>query len=136
MKMTVALPDVESLDGEKAVSQKSTAEARKRHEEETAQAKAQATKPQAGETAATAAIRTERNTLDIRGSRVADAEPLIERAIAQAHAAGVLWIIHGHGTGKLRQGVHEFLQQHPQVERFQLADRVDGGAGVTVVYLR
>jgi DNA mismatch repair protein MutS2 len=67
---------------------------------------------------------------------VADAEPLIERAIAEAQEAGVLWIIHGHGTGKLRQGVHAFLQQHPQIERFELAKREDGGAGVTIAYLR
>ncbi|WP_254721865.1 Smr/MutS family protein [Kovacikia minuta] len=60
---------------------------------------------------------------------------MIERAIAQAHDSGVLWVIHGHGTGKLRQGVHAFLQQHPQVDRYQLAEQSDGGAGVTIAYL-
>jgi DNA mismatch repair protein MutS2 len=61
---------------------------------------------------------------------------MMEQAIAQAYESGVLWIIHGHGTGKLRQGVHAFLQHHPQVERYELASRADGGAGVTLAYLR
>jgi DNA mismatch repair protein MutS2 len=63
-----------------------------------------------------------------------DAEVLLDRAIAAAE--GVLWIIHGHGTGKLRQGVHEFLQRHHRIERFELAPRDEGGSGVTIAYLR
>ena len=61
----------------------------------------------------------------------------IERAIAKAVAAGsgVLWVLHGKGTGRLRQGVPEFLQQHPQVERFELAPQNEGGAGVSLAYL-
>jgi DNA mismatch repair protein MutS2 len=47
-------------------------------------------------------IRTSQNTIDLRGSRVADAEMVLDRAISEA--TGPLWIIHGHGTGKLRQG--------------------------------
>ena len=66
-------------------------------------------------------MRTSQNTIDIRGSRVAEAEGDLERAIASATASGILWVIHGKGTGRLRQGVHEFLQRHPQVERFELA---------------
>ncbi|WP_421658087.1 endonuclease MutS2 [Leptothermofonsia sp. ETS-13] len=147
MKMTVSLDNVESLDGEKPVKNPKpeakaphpTSEAgiktieRNQELEPTQNSKL---KIQNSSSTSTPLIRTSRNTLDIRGSRVADAEPLIERAIAQAYDSGVLWIIHGHGTGKLRQGVHTFLQQHPQVERYQLADRTEGGAGVTVAYLR
>lgn len=80
------------------------------------------------------AIRTSQNTLDLRGKRVADAEQLIEQAIA-ATAAGSLWIIHGHGTGKLRAGVQAFLQHHPRVHRLTPADPQDGGSGVTVAHL-
>ncbi|RMF67014.1 MAG: endonuclease MutS2, partial [Cyanobacteria bacterium J069] len=80
------------------------------------------------------AIRTSKNTVDLRGSRVADAEVVLERAIASAQA-GPLWIIHGHGTGKLRQGVHAFLKEHPQVSRFEAAEQADGGSGVTVAYI-
>lgn len=124
MKMTVSLEDVESLDGEKAVTQKS----------EVRKAEVSSPKP-APPPASTPLVRTSRNTVDLRGSRVAEAEPIIERAISE-NLGGAIWVIHGHGTGKLRQGVHAFLQQHPQVDRFELAAPEDGGAGVTIAYLR
>ena len=125
MKMTVLLSDIESLDGKKAevpVKQKSSAPAVK-------------SQPTPAKPAPT--VRTSQNTIDIRGSRVADAEVELEKAIAQATASGsgVLWIIHGKGTGKLRQGVQEFLQQHPQVEGFELAPQNEGGTGVTIARL-
>ena len=119
MKMTVSVEDVESLDGQKAVKR------------EPEPKKEIALPPPPIEPL----IRTSRNTVDIRGSRVADAEPVIEKAISE-NIGGALWIIHGHGTGKLRQGVQAFLQQYPLVDRFELAPREDGGSGVTIAYLR
>jgi DNA mismatch repair protein MutS2 len=120
MKMTVSLADVESLQGEKAEippKPKSAAE------------------PAPAPPATTPQIRTSRNTIDLRGSRVADAEVVLEREIAQA-APGPLWIIHGHGTGKLRQGVQEFLKHHPQVLNYDYAAQPDGGTGVTIAQIR
>ncbi|MBD1871556.1 endonuclease MutS2 [Cyanobacteria bacterium FACHB-471] len=121
MKMTVSLADVESLNGEKA--------------ELPAKPKPAPEPPPPPPADPAPTVRTSRNTVDIRGSRVADAEVVLERAIASAEA-GALWIIHGHGTGKLRQGVHEFLKQHPQVSRYELAERTDGGSGVTIAYIQ
>ncbi len=119
MKMTVSLEDIESLDGQKA--------------EPVAKAKPAPAPTPAPPPPPT--IRTSKNTLDIRGSRVADAEREIDGAIASAiPTSGALWIVHGKGTGKLRQGVHEFLEQHPQVSRYELAAPEDGGSGVTVAY--
>lgn len=137
MKMTVALADIESLDGEKPFrpeKQEVKASNTPRYQKPEDQPAAPDTQGTQG--TATPVIQTAQNTLDIRGSRVADAEPLIEAAIQRAQRAGVLWIIHGHGTGKLRQGVQDFLQRHPQVERFELASRQAGGAGVTIAYLK
>ncbi|MDJ0691078.1 MAG: endonuclease MutS2 [Xenococcaceae cyanobacterium MO_188.B32] len=122
MKMTVPLTEIESLDGQKVETppkQKSTPP----KQTTTTQSKPPVT------------VRTSKNTLDIRGSRVANAEVDLESAIASAIESGVLWIIHGKGTGRLRQGVHEFLKNHPQVERFELAPQNEGGAGVTIAYL-
>ena len=130
MKMTVALEDIESLDGQKPelpAKQKPVAGETPTPRGKQGGLVQQEPKP---------AIRTSQNTLDIRGSRVADAESEIERAIAKALSSGVLWIIHGKGTGKLREGVHEFLKLHPLVERFELSGRSEGGAGVTVVHLK
>jgi len=132
MKMTVSLADVESLQGEKAevgvrgqgLGARGQDQDRRREPEKPSEEKP----PEAP------AIRTSRNTVDLRGSRVADAEIELERAIANAQP-GPLWIIHGHGTGKLRQGVHAFLKEHPQVSRFEPAEQADGGSGVTVAYI-
>jgi DNA mismatch repair protein MutS2 len=125
MKMNVALADIESLTGEKAlIPEKKSA------------AKTQQPKSTVTPTVPVVAIRTSTNTVDIRGQRVANAEAEIERAIGKAYQSGILWIIHGKGTGKLREGVHDFLKTHPQVDRFELAGEKDGGGGVTIVYLK
>ncbi|MBD2487873.1 endonuclease MutS2 [Aulosira sp. FACHB-615] len=118
MKMTVKLQDIESLDGQKAepiVKPKPTP--------------APTTPPPQ----AAPAIRTSKNTVDLRGKRVADAEIELDKAISEAN--GPIWIIHGHGTGKLRQGVHAFLQQHPRVSSYEPAEQADGGSGVTIAHV-
>ncbi|MEL6161714.1 MAG: endonuclease MutS2 [Cyanobacteria bacterium J06627_32] len=113
MKMTVDLSDIESLKGEKA---------------EPIEKKPK--QPVAKTTPEAPMVKTERNTVDLRGMRVSEAESVIEEAIA--HANGPLWLVHGHGTGKLRRGVQEYLELHPQVKSFEPADQADGGKGVTV----
>jgi len=128
MKMSVSLEDVESLTGEKVEIQKKEP---KRQEVEGRGQKEEKHPVEAP------VIRTSRNTLDIRGSRVADAELKIDQALAEQNSVGgAVWIIHGHGTGKLRQGVHAYLQQHSLVDRFELAAKEEGGSGVTIAYLR
>ncbi|TAF05797.1 MAG: endonuclease MutS2, partial [Nostocales cyanobacterium] len=117
MKMTVQLSDVESLDGQKA-------------EPINKPKPAPVTTP---EPKPALAIRTSKNTVDLRGKRVADAEYILDKAISEA--AGPLWIIHGHGTGKLKQGVHTFLQQHPRVSHYESAEQADGGSGVTIAHV-
>ncbi len=125
MKMNVALIDIESLTGEKATPPaKKTSVAKDRNA-----SKVTPTVP-------VVAIRTSKNTVDIRGQRVMNAEAEIEQAIGRAYESGIMWVIHGKGTGKLREGVHEFLTHHPQVDRFELAGDKDGGGGVTIAYLK
>jgi DNA mismatch repair protein MutS2 len=124
MKVSISLADVESLTGEKPkvpVKQTTTR-----------------TKPPATALPPSAKIllRTSQNTVDIRGQRVDAAVLEIDRAMNTAYASGVMWIIHGKGTGKLRQGVHDFLTTSPQVKEFELAANSDGGTGVTIAHLR
>jgi DNA mismatch repair protein MutS2 len=59
----------------------------------------------------------------------------IDQSLSQAIEHGALWIIHGKGTGKLRQGVHEYLKGHPLVRDFTIASEQDGGSGVTIAYI-
>jgi DNA mismatch repair protein MutS2 len=89
-------------------------------------------KPAPSPTPTAAQIRTRSNTLDLRGQKVAEAERLLEDWIANA-TAGPLWIVHGHGTGKLKAGIREFLQSHPRVLSLTDAASDEGGTGATVV---
>ncbi len=76
--------------------------------------------------------------LHLRGLRVDEALTQLDRYLDRAALAGLAWvrIVHGKGTGALRQAVHDFLRDHPLVERWELAGPAEGGHGVTVVYLR
>ncbi|MBD2420488.1 endonuclease MutS2 [Anabaena cylindrica FACHB-243] len=119
MKMTVQLPDVESLDGQKPEPIVKTKPA-----------PAVVTPPPAP----APVIRTSKNTIDLRGKRVSDGEYILDKAISEAD--GSLWIIHGHGTGKLRLGVHSYLQQHPRISHYEPAEQADGGSGVTIAHIK
>ncbi len=75
--------------------------------------------------------------ISVRGLTVADAIHQLEKFLDDALLAGYeqVRIIHGKGTGALRQGIHEWLAQHPAVVRYELAPEEEGGAGATIVYL-
>ncbi|MSP22949.1 MAG: endonuclease MutS2 [Dehalococcoidia bacterium] len=75
--------------------------------------------------------------IEVRGQRLDDALPEVERYIDQASRAGLgrVRVIHGRGTGTLRRAVRDMLEHHPLVTRFEPADRREGGEGVTIVFL-
>ena len=72
--------------------------------------------------------------VSLRGLTVEEAEPLLARAIDDAVLADLpyLRIIHGKGTGVLRDFVQSVLKRDPRVKRFSLAPANQGGHGVTV----
>ncbi len=45
-------------------------------------------------------------------------------------------IVHGHGTGQLRKGLHQFLKGHPLVMKYSAAPENQGGGGATIVELK
>jgi DNA mismatch repair protein MutS2 len=77
-------------------------------------------------------------SIDVRGMRVDEAMPVVDKALDDASLAGLpsIRIIHGKGTGQLGRGIREFLRGHPQVESTAFAPDREGGTGVTVVTLR
>ncbi len=81
-----------------------------------------------------AQVRTARNTVDVRGLRVHEAEAAVEEILRAA--SGPVWVIHGHGTGKLKRGLREWLEGVPYVERVVDAEPGDGGGGCSVVWLK
>ena len=76
--------------------------------------------------------------LDIRGQRVDEGLDALDRYLEKAYLAGLPFvrIIHGKGTGRLRQSVREALGSNPHVKRFEGGSRTEGGEGVTVAHLQ
>jgi DNA mismatch repair protein MutS2 len=82
-------------------------------------------------------LQTRDNTCDLRGLRVEDAVAMamtfLDRAIGERH--GAVFLLHGHGTGALRQAVREELGRSQVVAKFRAGDADQGGDGVTVVWI-
>jgi DNA mismatch repair protein MutS2 len=76
--------------------------------------------------------------LDLRGYTIDDAIPTIDKYLDDAVMGGLstVHIIHGKGTGALRNGVREYLRSHSHVAEFRLGGAGEGGSGVTVVKLK
>ncbi|NLB61958.1 MAG: endonuclease MutS2 [Clostridiales bacterium] len=76
--------------------------------------------------------------LDIRGSLVDEAIPVVDAYIEDAHSAGLseVNIIHGKGTGALRAGIQSYLKSHKRVQSYRMGSYGQGDAGVTVVTLK
>ena len=72
--------------------------------------------------------------LDLRGQRAEDALSMLDNYLDKAYLAGMPFvrIIHGKGTGKLRQEVRAALKQHTEVASFEEGHPNEGGDGVTV----
>jgi len=73
--------------------------------------------------------------LDLRGMRFEDAEPLIDDYIQDAHYAGLqsVSIIHGFGTGVIRELVQKKLKGHRLVKSYRYGGQNEGGMGATIV---
>lgn len=79
-----------------------------------------------------------RQEIDLRGMRVDEIAIEVDRALDEAllEDLGQLRIIHGKGTGALRQRVSEILEQDARVRSFRMGGPGEGGAGVTVADFR
>jgi DNA mismatch repair protein MutS2 len=72
--------------------------------------------------------------LDIRGRRVEDGLMELDRYLDAAYLAHLPWvrIIHGKGTGKLREATRKALGKNPNIQSWEEGKDGEGGAGVTV----
>jgi len=75
--------------------------------------------------------------LDLHTFQPRDVKELVPDYITECRKQGILQvrIIHGKGTGSLRETVHALLSRMPEVESFNLADEQAGGWGATIVRL-
>jgi len=75
--------------------------------------------------------------VDLRGMRAVEVDRILDRALNDAVLAEMpyLRIIHGKGTGALRQVVREYLRANPVVVGAESAPDQQGGEGVTIARL-
>ena len=75
---------------------------------------------------------------DIRGIRASEVQEALERYLEDAYRSGLpsVRIIHGKGTGVLRQVVTDYLRTHPAVAKFVTANPNEGGDGATIAYFQ
>jgi DNA mismatch repair protein MutS2 len=86
----------------------------------------------------TLGMRDVSSRVDLRGMNVDDAIYQLNKAIDQAVLAHLpkLEVIHGKGTGVLRQGLQKYLKEHPAVADQRLGEVYEGSYGVTIVTLK
>jgi DNA mismatch repair protein MutS2 len=75
--------------------------------------------------------------IDLHRLTVEEAVPKIDEFLYKCYKAGHyrVWVIHGKGTGVLRQEMRRYLSRHPLVRAQRPADPQRGGAGATQVEL-
>ena len=77
------------------------------------------------------------SSLDVRGARVDEALEMLDAYLDQAAVAGAtrLTLIHGFGSGALRDSLRAALSKHPLVKKWRPGERGEGGDGATVIEL-
>ncbi|KAK6932551.1 DNA mismatch repair protein MutS, C-terminal, partial [Dillenia turbinata] len=79
------------------------------------------------------AIQTSKNTVDLRGMRVEEASHHLEMIISAKGPYSVLFVIHGMGTGAVKERALEILRNHPRVTKFEQESPMNYGC--TVAYI-
>lgn len=76
--------------------------------------------------------------INVIGMNISEATFLIDKYLDDCAIAKLssVRIVHGKGTGKLREGIHQFLKKNPHVQSFRMGTFGEGEMGVTVVYLK
>jgi len=77
------------------------------------------------------------SSLDVRGARVEEALEMLDAYLDQAAVAGAtrLTLVHGFGSGALRDSLRSALSKHPLVKKWRPGERGEGGDGATVIEL-
>ena len=76
--------------------------------------------------------------INVIGLTVDEALSLIDKYLDDCYMAKLeqARIVHGKGTGRLRDGIHSFLRKNPRVKNFRLGTFGEGEMGVTIVYFK
>uniref|UniRef100_A0A2P2PID9 DNA mismatch repair MutS family protein n=1 Tax=Rhizophora mucronata TaxID=61149 RepID=A0A2P2PID9_RHIMU len=80
-----------------------------------------------------ARVQTSKNTVDLRAMRVEEAALQLDMAISARESHSVIFIVHGMGTGAVKQRALEILRKHPRVARYEPESPMNFGC--TVAYI-
>src|SRR5690625_7347933 len=105
---------------------------KKRHEKERKKEKDIDRSPRATLIIASSHVKLE---LDLRGERYEDAINKLDQYIDDALLANhsQVTIIHGTGTGALREGVKNYAREHTRIKEIIMNGEKEGGSGVTII---
>lgn len=76
--------------------------------------------------------------IDLRGKNVEEAMIILDKYLDDAYLSGLkqVEIIHGKGTGALREGLQDYFRKHPYIKSTRLGEYDEGGTGVTIAELK
>ncbi len=100
-------------------------------------AKKQEEKMAAAENAAPKAIKHNSQKIDVRGMRAEDARIAVETFFDRCYSEGtaIVEVVHGLGTGALKNSIRDYLQDSPYVRSFRSGANHEGGEAITIVAL-
>jgi DNA mismatch repair protein MutS2 len=95
------------------------------------------TRPEAARTSTLPVPQSTRNAIDLRGVRRDEMEAPLLAFVDRAFREGQrnVWVIHGMGTGALREEARSLLANISYVESYRAGDRHEGGDGATIAWL-
>lgn len=79
-------------------------------------------------------VQTSKNTVDLRGKRVSEAAFELRMAVDACRSYQVLFVVHGMGTGAVKDCAIDVLRKHPRVARFE--DESPLNYGCTIAYIQ
>jgi DNA mismatch repair protein MutS2 len=96
------------------------------------------TKPAVSSHATVSKTRLANSEINVIGLSVDEAIPLVDKFLDDCFLAKLKTarIVHGKGTGKLRQGIHSFLKKHNRVKSYRIGTYGEGEMGVTIVEIK
>lgn len=76
--------------------------------------------------------------INVIGLNVDQALPIIDKYLDDCYMANLesARIVHGKGTGRLRNGIHSFIKKHPHIKSYRVGTYGEGEMGVTIVYFK
>ncbi len=122
MRMKQKLADLQAVESEKRPSKNRLAELQKKAKQSNVNLE----------------INTVESELNLIGKTTLEAEDEVDKFLDDSYVSKLkqVRIVHGFGTGALKNFVHQFLKGHPHVSNFQFAPQNQGGNGATIVELK